>query len=71
MQLLVKTLKGGKFPVEAEPTNTVAEVKAIIVSKNSVKSRQRWNLWAKVDYFCSGGISPAWGCVYFWMLSYA
>jgi len=35
MQLTVKTLKGGKFPVEAEPSNTVAEVKNIIESANS------------------------------------
>ena len=31
MQLTVKTLKGGKFPVNAEPSNTVLEVKGIIV----------------------------------------
>lgn len=31
MQLTVKTLKGGKFPVDAEPSNTVLEVKSIIV----------------------------------------
>ena len=32
MQLTVKTLKGEKFVVNAEPSNTVAEVKTIIVS---------------------------------------
>lgn len=32
MQLTVKTLKGEKFVVNAEPTNTVADVKTIIVS---------------------------------------
>ena len=32
MQLTVKTLKGEKFVVNAEPSNTVAEVKIIIVS---------------------------------------
>jgi hypothetical protein len=32
MNLTVKTLKGGKFTVEVEPTNTVAEVKTAIVS---------------------------------------
>ena len=32
MKLTVKTLKGGKFTVEVEPSNTVAEAKAVIVS---------------------------------------
>jgi len=32
MQLTVKTLKGGKFTIEVEPSNTVAEAKAVIVS---------------------------------------
>ena len=32
MQLAVKTLKGEKFTVNAEETNTIAEVKIIIVS---------------------------------------
>ncbi len=32
MQLTVKTLKSEKFVVEAEPSNTVAQVKTIIVS---------------------------------------
>lgn len=32
MNLTVKTLKGEKFSVDAEPSNTVAEVKTIIVS---------------------------------------
>ena len=32
MKLTVKTLKGGKFTVEVEPSNTVAEAKGIIVS---------------------------------------
>ncbi len=32
MNLTVKTLKGGKFAVECEPSQTVSEVKAIIVS---------------------------------------
>ena len=32
MKLLVKTLKGEKFHVECEGTNSVAEVKGIIVS---------------------------------------
>jgi hypothetical protein len=31
MKLLVKTLKGGKFEVQVEETNTVAQVKGIIV----------------------------------------
>lgn len=30
MKLTVKTLKGGKFQVDAEPSKTVAEVKTII-----------------------------------------
>mmetsp|Transcript_52018 Transcript_52018/g.77082 ORF Transcript_52018/g.77082 Transcript_52018/m.77082 type:complete len:448 (+) Transcript_52018:142-1485(+) len=30
MKLTVKTLKGGKFTVDAEPTNTVADIKGII-----------------------------------------
>lgn len=32
MKLTVKTLKGGKFEVECEPSNTVVEVKGIIES---------------------------------------
>ena len=32
MQLTVKTLKGGKFTIEVENSNTVAEVKTVIVS---------------------------------------
>ena len=32
MQLTVKTLKGGKFTIEVEASNTVAEAKAVIVS---------------------------------------
>jgi hypothetical protein len=32
MKLLVKTLKGGKFPIEADESATVGAVKAIIVS---------------------------------------
>jgi len=33
MKLTVKTLKGGKFTVEVEPSNTVGEAKGIIVSR--------------------------------------
>jgi len=33
MKLTVKTLKGGKFTVEVDPSNTVAEAKGIIVSR--------------------------------------
>jgi len=49
MKLMVKTLKGGKFTVDAELTNTVAEVKGIIVSFNeklipsSVSYLSSWN----------------------------
>lgn len=32
MKLTVKTLKGGKFEVECDGSNSVAEVKGIIVS---------------------------------------
>lgn len=32
MNLTVKTLKGGKFTVEVDPSNTVAQVKEAIVS---------------------------------------
>jgi hypothetical protein len=35
MKLTIKTLKGEKFDVQVEETNTVAEVKTIIVSFNS------------------------------------
>jgi len=35
MKLTVKTLKGSKFVVDCEPTNTVVEVKGIIESTNS------------------------------------
>jgi hypothetical protein len=31
MNLTVKTLKGGKFTVEVDPSNTVAQVKVVIV----------------------------------------
>ena len=37
MQLTVKTLKGGKFTIEVEPSNTVAEAKAVIVSTHPLK----------------------------------
>ena len=33
MNLTVKTLKGGKFTIEVEASNTVAEVKTVIVSR--------------------------------------
>ena len=36
MKLLVKTLKGEKFNVECEPTQTVLEVKGIIVSNDVI-----------------------------------
>ena len=36
MKLTVKTLKGEKFQVDAEPSNTVAEVKGIVVRKIDV-----------------------------------
>lgn len=32
MKLAVKTLKGGKFEIDCEPSNSVGEVKSIIVS---------------------------------------
>jgi hypothetical protein len=32
MKLTIKTLKGGKFEVEADPSTTIANVKGIIVS---------------------------------------
>lgn len=32
MKLTVKTLKGGKFNIECEPSKTVSEVKELIVS---------------------------------------
>ena len=32
MNLTVKTLKGGRFTIEVDPANTVAEVKTVIVS---------------------------------------
>jgi len=35
MQLTVKTLKGGKFTIEVEPSNTVAETKAVIETTKS------------------------------------
>lgn len=35
MQLIVKTLKGEKFTVNAEPSNTIAEVKTIIETEKS------------------------------------
>mmetsp|Transcript_20603 Transcript_20603/g.59817 ORF Transcript_20603/g.59817 Transcript_20603/m.59817 type:complete len:104 (-) Transcript_20603:2556-2867(-) len=41
MKLTVKTLKGGKFQVDAEPSKTVAEVKTIIVSIEPPSHRVR------------------------------
>ena len=38
MQLAVKTLKGEKFTVNAEESNTIAEIKVIIVSAVQSKS---------------------------------
>ncbi|KAL9188240.1 hypothetical protein ACHAXT_006618 [Thalassiosira profunda] len=35
MKLAVKTLKGGKFTIEVEPSNTVAEVKGVIETNKS------------------------------------
>lgn len=35
MKLTVKTLKGGKFEVEVEPSNSIAEVKTIIEKSNA------------------------------------
>jgi hypothetical protein len=32
MKITIKTLKGGKFDVEADPSTTIADVKGIIVS---------------------------------------
>ncbi len=32
MNLTVKTLKGGKFTIEVDPSSTVAQVKTVIVS---------------------------------------
>lgn len=40
MKLTVKTLKGSKFVVDCEPTNTVLEVKGIIVSDERVCVRE-------------------------------
>ena len=40
MKVTIKTLKGGKFEVEAEPSSTIAEVKAIIVSAKIREQRQ-------------------------------
>ena len=34
MNLTIKTLKGGKFVVEVEPTQKIVDVKAIVVSIN-------------------------------------
>ena len=39
MKLLVKTLTGGKFDVEVQESNSVAEVKTIIVSSTNHQSR--------------------------------
>jgi len=35
MNLTIKTLKGGKFTVEVEPSSTVAEVKTVIEKEKS------------------------------------
>jgi len=32
MNLTVKTLKGGKFTIEVDPSSTVAQVKTVVVS---------------------------------------
>lgn len=60
MKLTVKTLKGGKFTVEVEPSNTVAEAKGIIVSVRdsrlircddvcAVCGNDRWSYWPKMN----------------------
>jgi len=45
MKVTIKTLKGGKFEVEAEPSSTIAEVKAIIVSAKTREHRQGCRLY--------------------------
>ena len=35
MNLTVKTLKGGKFTIEVDESNTVAQVKGVVVSMSS------------------------------------
>lgn len=52
MQLTVKTLKGGKFTIEVEPSNTVAEAKAVIVSRPYL-------VFLNVDFICTAVQSEA------------
>ena len=49
MKLTVKTLKGGKFTVEVEPSNTVGEAKGIIVSLViTTADRRADECWPKI-----------------------
>jgi hypothetical protein len=52
MKLTVKTLKGSKFVVDCEPTNTVLEVKGIIVSDERACVRELRYL-GKVNTICN------------------
>jgi len=45
MNLTIKTLKGGKFVVEVEPTNKVGEVKAIVVSIYYLNLMYQYTRW--------------------------
>lgn len=44
MKLTIKTLKGGKFEVEADPSTTIANVKGIIVSWSYVLKPEVWDI---------------------------
>jgi hypothetical protein len=53
MELTVKTLKGEKFSVTAEESNTIEEVKGLIVSTIYTKEADRISLFL-LDRFIPG-----------------
>ena len=65
MNLTVKTLKGGKFTIEVDPSNSVAEVKAVIVSPrvNDLRCRARTQ-YHTVSSAIDGRLDAAPACHY-------
>jgi len=58
MQLTVKTLKGGKFTIEVENSNTVAEVKTAIVSFCVCVNEMFLRFWYWIGYIFRGHEKP-------------
>lgn len=51
MKLTVKTLKGGKFPIEVEDSSTVAAVKTTIVRVHMSEEEEADLLWRMLAYY--------------------